>query len=75
MGQRPSYVDSLVNILERAAISKIRTSAHLLMIERGRHKHIPTSERFCTVCNLEKLKMKNISLYIVHDMNCKDEYL
>jgi hypothetical protein len=35
MGQRPSYmyVDGLINISERAAISKIRTSAHLLMIE------------------------------------------
>jgi hypothetical protein len=40
MGQRPSYVDSLVNISERAAISKIRTSAHLLRIERGRHTNI-----------------------------------
>jgi hypothetical protein len=39
MGQRPSYVDSLINISERAAISKIRTSAHLLMLER--HKNIP----------------------------------
>jgi hypothetical protein len=44
MGQRPSYVDSLINISERAAISKIRTSAHLLMLER--HKNIPTSGRF-----------------------------
>jgi hypothetical protein len=40
MGQRPSYVDSLVNISERAAISKIRTSAHLQRIERGRHTNI-----------------------------------
>jgi hypothetical protein len=49
MGQRPSYVDSIVNISERAAISKICTSAHLLMIERGRHTNIPTSERFCSL--------------------------
>jgi hypothetical protein len=56
MGQRPLYVDSLVNISERAAISKIRTSAHLLMIERGRHKNIPTSERFCTVCKSGKIE-------------------
>jgi hypothetical protein len=32
-------------------------------------------EDFVQFVNLEKLKMKNISLYIVHDMNCKDEYL
>jgi hypothetical protein len=56
MGQRPLYVDSLVNISERAAISKIRTSAHLLMIERGRHNNIPTSERFCTVCKSGKIE-------------------
>ena len=53
MRQRPSYVDSLVNISERAAISKIRTSGHLLRIERGRH---PTSETFCTVCKSVKIE-------------------
>jgi hypothetical protein len=26
------------------------------MIERGRHKHIPTSERFCTVCKFGKIE-------------------
>jgi hypothetical protein len=79
MGQRPSYVDSLVNISERAAIPKIRTSAHLLMLERGSGSCIKIflhQEDFVQFVNLEKLKMKNISLYIVHDMiNCKDNYL
>ena len=56
MGQRPPYVDNLVNISERAAISKIRTSSHLLMIERGRYKNIPQSERFCTVCKSGKIE-------------------
>ena len=58
MGQRPPYVDNLVNISERAAISKIRTSPHLLMIERGRYKNIPQSERFCTVCKSGKIEDK-----------------
>ena len=51
MGQRPSYVDNLIDIKQRAAISKIRTSSHTLMIEKGRHKNIPISERICQVCN------------------------
>jgi hypothetical protein len=69
MGQRPSYVDSLVNISERAAISKIRTCAHLLMIERGRHKHIPTSERFCTVCKSGKIE--NEEQFLIHCPGCE----
>lgn len=50
MGQRPSYVDSLNNLNDRAAICKIRISAHPLMIERGRHLNIPREERYCPVC-------------------------
>jgi hypothetical protein len=41
MGQRPPYVDVLNNRCDRAAICKIRISAHPLMIERGRHLNIP----------------------------------
>jgi hypothetical protein len=60
MGQRPSYVDSLVNISERAAISKIRTCAHLLMIERGRH---------CTVCKPGKIE--NEEQFLIHCPGCE----
>jgi hypothetical protein len=45
MGQRPPYVDVLNNICDRAAICKIRISAHPLMIERGRHLNIPRTEK------------------------------
>ena len=61
MRQRPSYVDSLVNISERADISKIRTSGHLLRIERGRH---PTSETFGTVCKSGKIE--NEEHFLIH---------
>lgn len=64
MGKRPLYVDNLVNISERAAISKIRTSAHLLMIERGRHKNIPISERYCSVCKSGEIE--NEQHFLLH---------
>jgi hypothetical protein len=63
--QRPSYVDSLINISERAAISKIRTSAHLLMLER--HKNIPTSGRFFTVKTMSSAYKSIFKRHITND--------
>ena len=51
MGSRPHYVDSLVNKCDRSAISKIRVSAHPLMIERGRHLNMQRNNRYCPICN------------------------
>ncbi len=56
MGQRPSYVDNLKNREDRAAVCKLRISAHLLMIERGRHLNIPRNERYCNICNLNEIE-------------------
>ena len=56
MGHRPSYVDNLIEIKQRAVISKIRTSSHSPMIEKGRHASIPASERLCKVCNSRKIE-------------------
>ena len=67
MGQRPSYVDNLIDIKQRAAIAKIRTSSHTLMIEKGRHKNIPISERICQVCNSGHIE--NEEHFLLH---CKD---
>ena len=40
MCYRPPYIDILKNLKDRAAICKIRISAHNLMIEKGRHLNI-----------------------------------
>jgi hypothetical protein len=34
------------------------------MIERGRHKNIPASERFCTVCKSGKIE--NEDHFLIH---------
>lgn len=56
MGKRPPYVDILKNREDRAAVCKIRISAHQLMIERGRHLNIPRNERYCPLCNSNKIE-------------------
>ena len=57
MGQRPPYVDVLNNRCDRAAICKIRISAHPLMIERGRHLSIPRTERYnCLLCKSNQIE-------------------
>jgi hypothetical protein len=56
MGQRPPYVDVLNNRCDRAAICKIRVSAHPLMIERGRHLNIPRTERYCLLCKSNQIE-------------------
>ena len=56
MGQRPPYVDVLNNRCDRAAICKIRISAHPLMIERRRHLNIPRTERYCLLCKSNQIE-------------------
>ena len=75
MGQRPSYVDSLINISERAAISKIRTSAHLLMMEKGRHSNTPISERICLVCKSGNIENEEHSLFHCPDYDSERQVL
>ena len=50
MGERPAYVDKLINITDRSMLCKIRTSSHQLMIERGRHLNISKKDRLCPIC-------------------------
>ena len=45
------YLNSIKNITERTAITKIRLSNHDLMIETGRYKEIPVQERLCPFCD------------------------
>ena len=66
MGQRPSYVDILKNREDRAAICKIRISAHSLQIEKGRYLNIPQNERYCKLCNSNQIEDESHFL-----LNCK----
>ena len=57
MGQRPHYVNTLKNRNDRAAVCKIRISAHSLMIERGRYFN--KNERHCPICKTEQVEDEN----------------
>ena len=43
------YLDEL-HVKERTALTKLRLSNHLLMIEKGRHLGIDRDQRFCPFC-------------------------
>ena len=38
------------------SLAKIRCVSHKLEIEKGRHKHVPRSERLCMSCNLRVIE-------------------
>ena len=44
------YLSTVKNSRQRVALSRLRTSSHTLMIEKGRHTKIPRIERKCPVC-------------------------
>ena len=44
------YLDTVLNIHDRVALTKLRLSNHRLKIEVGRHKKIPKHLRFCPFC-------------------------
>ena len=46
----------LGNFKERQAIAKLRCSDHSLEIEKGRHRKIDRSERFCKQCNFQSIE-------------------
>ena len=49
-GERPTYVDKLTNLADRAMICRFRTSSHQLMIEKGRHLNILLEQSICQMC-------------------------
>jgi hypothetical protein len=61
MGQRPYYVNTLKNRNDRAVICKIRTSAHSLMIARGRYRYfnINKNKRHCPICKTRQVEDEN----------------
>ena len=44
------YLDDIQCVKERIALTKLRLSNHLLMIEKGRHLNIDKNLRFCPFC-------------------------
>ena len=45
-----NYLSEIKSIKERTALTKFRLSNHLLMIEKGRHRDLDRTERFCPFC-------------------------
>ena len=45
-----NYLSEICSIKERTALTKLRLSNHLLMIEKGRHQNIDRNFRFCPCC-------------------------
>ena len=44
------YLDEVTCVKERIALTKLRLSNHVLMIEKGRHMKIDKNRRFCPFC-------------------------
>ena len=44
------YLDDIQCVKERTALTKLRLSNHLLMIEKGRHMGVDKNLRFCPFC-------------------------
>ena len=59
------YLKLIKNVNERVAVTKMRISCHLLLIEAGRYKKVPRDERFCSFC---KPSIGNEFYYL---MKCK----
>jgi hypothetical protein len=57
----------LKNLKDRAAICKIRISAHNLMIEKGRHLNIIKKDRNCPISNMGLIE--NEEHFLLH---CKE---
>ena len=45
------YINLVRNRNQRMHLTRLRTSAHHLGVERGRYKNIPFKERFCSYCS------------------------
>ena len=51
-----TYLEKIVNVKYRKAISKIRLSSHNLHIETGRHRQTERNYRKCLFCNLNDIE-------------------
>ena len=64
MGCRPRYLDILKKAKDRAALCKIRISAHNLMIEKGRYQKLNRKDGNCLVCNAGEIE--NEEHFLLH---------
>ena len=55
---RPSGY-TLLPYYQRKVIAKLRCSSHVLEIEKGRHKNIPSENRLCELCNQKEIEDEN----------------
>ena len=56
------YLNSIENIRDRTALTKIRLSNHDLMIEKGRHQGLQENQRVCPFCDI---KVENEHHFVV----------
>ena len=50
------YLSSVKNTKHRTALTRLRCSAHRLLIEEGRFRNIERSERLCNKCNMQAIE-------------------
>ena len=50
------YLNEIKNPTQRAAITRLRTSTHKLLIETGRHNNTPVELRLCQQCDLGQVE-------------------
>ena len=46
----------ITNIRHKIATTRLRISSHKLLVEKGRHNHIPLQQRICHYCNLNEIE-------------------
>jgi len=51
-----NYLSIVKNPYHRSALTKLRISAHVLEIERGRHKNMDIEKRICPVCDQKEIE-------------------
>ena len=57
-----SYLDLIKNVKTRVAVTKMRISCHLVPIESGRYKKIPSVESLCPFVIDPKLMMNSTTV-------------
>ena len=50
------YLSCVNNTKHRIALTRLRCSAHRLLIEEGRFRNIERNERFCNKCNMQAIE-------------------
>ena len=59
------YLKNIKNHLHRKAFCQIRISVHSLMCEIGRYCNIPYEQRFCRLCEMNKVESEHSNAAII----------